>query len=601
MTRRIWADGRSIAYRYDAKGRPNLRIDSRGIRTYYEYDGNDNLINTYYSNGTPAVTYTYDDFNRLMRRDDATGTTQYSYYADGAVHTVDGPWDNDTLTYTYDRLGRMTGLTPQTGQAHVYTYDDLNRLTTIETGPRSFNYAYTGADPRVQSLTRPQTGQTEYSYADPLKRLTALINTNSSGQPVNRFDYAYNDTEHPDQRASETFSAGPDLNYSADQLTTYEYNALDQLIHAGTFDGFVYDEAGNLTGGYTPQGDAFEATYDAENRMTSIAYADEGGIVHRTEFVYRADNFLIQIRKYANSILTADTRIVRSGSLALQDRDGANQITREYTWGADMGGGIGGLLNMREGAIDYAYLYDGKGNVSAVLDTAQTVAAAYRYDSFGRLQTQTGSLVQPFQYSTKRYFADSGLLYFGYRYYAPALGKWITRDPIGESGGYNLYAYVLNDPISSMDPSGKIPLVGGAIIGGIAGGYGGFLSGIQSGNLTTGILGGVAGAAAGAIVGALLPQASSAVGGMIGGAISGAFGGALGGGLGEALSDPCASAGDIGLAAAKGGGIGALTGALGGGLSGAAEAVGLGAPTAVGAAGELISAPIGWGLGIIEY
>jgi len=164
-------------------------------------------------------------------------------------------------------------------------------------------------------------------------------------------------------------------------------------------------------------------------------YADGGGTSHRTEFVYGADNFLIQIRKYDNSILTADTRIVRSGSLALQDRDGANQIAREYTWGADMGGGIGGLLSMRQGAIDYAYLYDGKGNVSAVLDPAQSVAAAYRYDIFGRLQTQAGSLQQPFQYSTKRYFADTGLLYFGYRYYSPALGKWITRDPIGESGG----------------------------------------------------------------------------------------------------------------------------------------------------------------------
>ncbi|CAB1060836.1 hypothetical protein D1BOALGB6SA_5603, partial [Olavius sp. associated proteobacterium Delta 1] len=184
-----------------------------------------------------------------------------------------------------------------------------NRLTTIETGPRSFNYAYTNADPRVQSLTRPQTGQTEYSYADPLKRLTAMINTNSSGQPVNRFDYAYNDTDHPDQRSAETLTDGPDITYSTDQLTTYEYNAVDQLIDAGALGGFVHDEAGNLTSGYTPEGYAFEAAYDAENRMTSVAYVDGGGSLHRTEFVYGANNFLSQIKKYDNGILTADTRI----------------------------------------------------------------------------------------------------------------------------------------------------------------------------------------------------------------------------------------------------------------------------------------------------
>ncbi|CAB1061870.1 hypothetical protein D1BOALGB6SA_6645, partial [Olavius sp. associated proteobacterium Delta 1] len=55
------------------------RIDGRGIWTFYSYDANDNLIHTYYTDGTPEVSYAYDDFNRLMRINDATGTTQYTY------------------------------------------------------------------------------------------------------------------------------------------------------------------------------------------------------------------------------------------------------------------------------------------------------------------------------------------------------------------------------------------------------------------------------------------------------------------------------------------------------------------------------------------
>lgn len=55
MTRRIWADGRSLAYRYDAAGRLERRIDGRGIWTFYSYDANDNLIHTYYTDGTPVT------------------------------------------------------------------------------------------------------------------------------------------------------------------------------------------------------------------------------------------------------------------------------------------------------------------------------------------------------------------------------------------------------------------------------------------------------------------------------------------------------------------------------------------------------------------
>jgi RHS repeat-associated protein len=61
---------------------------------------------------------------------------------------------------------------------------------------------------------------------------------------------------------------------------------------------------------------------------------------------------------------------------------------------------------------------------------------------------------QPIQFSTKRYDADTGLSYYGYRFYSPAIGKWITRDPIGETGGLNLYGFVNNNPMNFIDPMG---------------------------------------------------------------------------------------------------------------------------------------------------
>ena len=58
------------------------------------------------------------------------------------------------------------------------------------------------------------------------------------------------------------------------------------------------------------------------------------------------------------------------------------------------------------------------------------------------------------RFSTKRYFSDVGLNYYGYRFYAPSIGRWMNRDPLGEAGGLNLYGFVQNNPINAIDPWG---------------------------------------------------------------------------------------------------------------------------------------------------
>jgi RHS repeat-associated protein len=49
---------------------------------------------------------------------------------------------------------------------------------------------------------------------------------------------------------------------------------------------------------------------------------------------------------------------------------------------------------------------------------------------------------------------SASLIYFGYRFYNPDTARWLTRDPIGEKGGLDLYAYVRNDPVDGYDPTG---------------------------------------------------------------------------------------------------------------------------------------------------
>jgi RHS repeat-associated protein len=124
--------------------------------------------------------------------------------------------------------------------------------------------------------------------------------------------------------------------------------------------------------------------------------------------------------------------------------------------GLHLGGGIGGLLHLNQGGAPYSYLYDGKGNVTALLDGVGHVAAVYQYDPFGVPRGPANTLSQPMQFSTKPYDEKTGLSFYGFRFYAPALGRWMTRDPIGEAGGINLYGFVGNNAVNWADPLGLI-------------------------------------------------------------------------------------------------------------------------------------------------
>jgi RHS repeat-associated protein len=143
-------------------------------------------------------------------------------------------------------------------------------------------------------------------------------------------------------------------------------------------------------------------------------------------------------------------------------------VVRTKVWGQDLSGtmqgagGVGGLLAVRHGGQTYVPLMDGNGNVMGLqglggAKDGQTVAR-YDYDAFGNRITNTapelGEEVNPFGFSTKFTDEETGLVYYGYRYYSPEVGRWVSRDPIGEQGGINLYGMVGNDGVGRVDVLG---------------------------------------------------------------------------------------------------------------------------------------------------
>jgi RHS repeat-associated protein len=196
-------------------------------------------------------------------------------------------------------------------------------------------------------------------------------------------------------------------------------------------------------------------------------------------------------------VLTADRRFVWAGGgtggwlmlMELEDGGTGFQPVRSYTWGLDLAGqmgacgtgfqpvsgaaclesagGIGGLLAVHdttvgESGADYIYTYDANGNVGQVIDLAGASASAslvatYEYDPYGNLTAQTGDYadINPFRFSTKYWDDETGLGYWGYRYYSPKLGRWISRDPIAEVGGPNAFAFSVNAPTRHIDSLGQ--------------------------------------------------------------------------------------------------------------------------------------------------
>jgi len=221
-----------------------------------------------------------------------------------------------------------------------------------------------------------------------------------------------------------------------------------------------------------------------------------------------------------NPVTIEKRRFIWDGWKLLEELDvrdpQAPAIARQYTWGLDLAGlsgavnslegagTIGGLLAVAQAvetheapnaepsvtaddAGDFLFFYDGNGNVGQLVNWKNRgtelnpdyawadarLAAAYEYDPYGAVSamkgwdtnasppalTTSGPIViaNRFRFSTKYFDANSGLHYFGYRYYSPRLGRWMSRDPIEENGGANLYAYVANRAVTAIDPLGLTP------------------------------------------------------------------------------------------------------------------------------------------------
>jgi RHS repeat-associated protein len=209
-------------------------------------------------------------------------------------------------------------------------------------------------------------------------------------------------------------------------------------------DTFSYDPNGNMIGRVYSSGSSNTFEWDAANRLTAITYL---GGTNRTEFTYDGLSHRKKIVEKTAGAITSTKQFVWVGDRIAEERDANNVVTRRYFGQGEqrIGGTDAGL---------YYYAKDHLGNIRELTDAAGALRARYDYDPFGNTSKVSGDLNLDFGYTGHYRHAASNLYLAPYRAYDPTIGRWISRDLIGEAGGLNLYGYVLNDPLSMIDPLG---------------------------------------------------------------------------------------------------------------------------------------------------
>ena len=454
----------SIAY--DRLGR-QINISNGLAQSHFEYVGLslDTETISYNLDGQPGFEFTrvldrsQDDIGRDQGWQLKNGTTveyqaTYGYSAtDGRFSSVVGGGDvASPQTFSYGYTPNSNLIESVTGPIHTATNIwepnrdvlDYKQNKVGSTVISQYDYAVNAIGQRESVATSGSAFPATPSWAWGYDSLGQFARANSS---VDAYDRAYQyDAIGNRKKSANSLTLPTDDTYGTNNLN--QYSAIGSLAPAYDFDG-------NATTYPLPIAPATNSslTWDAENRLVATQVGTSGPLVR-----YLYD---VQSRRIAKSVTTGGS----AGPTTLYLYDNWNRIAeytgttptlaKTYLWGLDLSGstqgagGVGGLLAVSEisnSPISNFYpTFDGNGNVSEYLTSAATFAAHFEYDPFGNTVVNTDSAeLFTYRFSTKPLDSETGLYYYGYRYYDPVTGRWPSRDPIEEQGGKNLYVFVRN-------------------------------------------------------------------------------------------------------------------------------------------------------------
>jgi len=447
----------------------------------YIYDSLDRLEKIIFEDDK-EVSYLYDEEGNVTQITENASSaspkvTQFSYYGDGRLYQITyvRSGGNQVFTYAYDPGGRPLTLTYPSSTGVVAHFSgpnsevgwdgngQLKHLRYVKDGStliRRFEFDYDLAGNRISQLdvkggTSPSATKWEYGY-DWLDRLETV--KKATGPDENNLGvlqltsvYSY------DASDNRTEFQVPNINPALTETFTYSYKLGDEIesvskqVGTGSpvvIETFTSDDDGNLIT-RTDTTSSIVTTYSWTdfNRLASISTSDNS---KKQEHTFAPNGFRRK-KKDKNNVET--TEYAAGLATAVSKAQGGE------TYSYLMGSGIMGFERESDGAM-YYFLTDALSTVRDIINSSGTAISGYEFSEYGgKISPANTSGVE----SDKTYVggmsvqdevSETGLMMMGHRFYAPQLGRFLSRDPIGHAGGMNLYEYASSSPSSRVDPAG---------------------------------------------------------------------------------------------------------------------------------------------------
>ncbi len=566
-------DMHAVSYQYDVMGGLVKQTDAKRIPFAFTYDVLDRVLSKARADtGADSVTYTYDTAatfgkGRLAKATYGSGNAVFNY--DNIGEEIFSSKLVGASTYsvnrTYDALGRIKTIAYPDGKGTVvYSYNAAGRLnsillkvtagTTTITKKIITGIVYT-ANGSVQKITYGNGAVAAYVY-DPLTlRLQTHVVTNASSVAVQYFAYTYDavgnillvqDSVKNTSKAY-TYDALSRMISSNDGtgVIAYQYDMIGNIMNKGNL-AYVYGENGAGPHAVTSISDGSVMTYDANGNMATYKTATK-----TQYYTYDSTNRLVNVQA-----MDAGAALKYAVADFAYDGDGGRTTKTAYTKsGATLTMAstayVGDLYEESAGIkTDYLFLgslrvaaYNGTkirwfigdhlGSASTVLDETSAVKEKIEYTPWGEVKSYDNfgntAEVAWLYFTGKKTDSETGLIYFGARYYNPKLGRFITPDTIVQSPynpqTLNRYSYCNNNPINLVDPTGHswkkfwtsavstfvqvaativlTPFIGPIAAGAVGGFLGGALNaGLNGASFKQAMISGAIGAGIGALGGA---------------------------------------------------------------------------------------------------
>ncbi|NGX61734.1 MAG: putative deoxyribonuclease RhsA [Chlamydiae bacterium] len=482
------SEERTTSYRYDSKGKLEQKFlpgisdplvyfcsDSGKIAALEYTEGKKELLKNWLSYDTFGnCTYATTKDRKIISR-------EYDVFNQVVEERVDDGGTLYTLQFQYDRKGRIKKITLPDSSSIAYVYDaafgrEVKRISA--NGEELYVHSYNSYD-----LSGKISEETLIGYGEDCEWEYDL-----AGQVVARRTFFYN--EQVPEGGYNSCGALLEVERTGEfpvESTRYEYNGLSQLTFEknGGESTFSYDSVENRL---TKDGDELsynalnqlrssscgEYTYDAQGNLISIVEGEREktftwNVVSQLVSVTNADgeNILYSYDGFGRKLIKESAhkkeRSFYLGNHELGTLDEKGNIQRLRIPGIS-----GDTLSQKSVAFEidgevYGVIHDLAGNVVALFDPyMREVVESYAYTAYGQekifnfLQeevplSEVGNL---WRFAEKPIDEALGFIDFGFRYYDPFHGRWISCDPTGYQEGPNLYSYCKNSPLNAFDRFG---------------------------------------------------------------------------------------------------------------------------------------------------